>query len=80
MPAWDGRSSVHGSCKQPGHLSELALRNEGGKRLLNPDRRRAVLGVESPNHGPGVSLVIEHRVDGALEPLLSSWGWRRPQR
>ena len=59
--------------KQPGHLTELALRDEGGKRLLNPDRRRAVLGVESPDHGSGVSLVVEHRVDGALEPLFLLW-------
>ena len=47
---------------------ELPLGYDGGMCVLDPHRRRAVLGVGSPDHGAGVSLVAEYGVDGALEP------------
>ena len=56
--------------QQSGDLPELALGDEGGESLLHPDGRCSVLGLGSPDHGAGVSLVAEYGVDGALEPPL----------
>ncbi len=42
--------------------------------VLNTHRRRAVLGFCSPDQGAGVGFVVEHGVNGGLEPLLAVGG------
>ena len=54
-----------------GDLPELALRDEGGERLLHAYRGSAALCIDSPDNGAGVGFVVESGVDGALEPLLA---------
>ena len=56
----------------PGDAPELLLGDDGGVCVLDAHGGRSVLGVGSPDHGPGVCLVGEHEVDGGLEPLLSA--------
>ena len=53
------------------HPPILLLADDGGMGVLNPDRRLAVLGGGSPDNGAGVGLVVQHGVDGGLEPLLA---------
>ncbi len=54
---------------------ELPLGYDGGMCVLDPHRRRAVLGLGSPDHCAGVGFVVEHGVDGGLEPFLAVGGW-----
>ena len=55
----------------PGDAPELPPGDDGGMGVLHAHGRLAVLGVGSPDHGSGVSLVGEDEVDGGLEPPLS---------
>ena len=50
------------------HLAELGLGDEGGERLLHPDRLLLVLGASAPEQSAGVSLVSEDNVDAVLGP------------
>ena len=53
------------------HPVELSLGYDGGVRVLHPHRRLAVLCGGSPDNGSRVGFVVEHGVDGGLEPLLA---------
>ncbi len=55
-------------------LPELPLADDGGECVLDPDRRRCVLGLGAPDQSAGVHLVVQHGVDSGLEPLLAVGG------
>ena len=55
----------------PPDALELGARDDRGERVLDPDRRGAVLGVETPDEGAGVGLVGQQPVHGGLEPGLA---------
>ena len=52
----------------PVDLAELGLGDDGGERLLHPNRLSLVLGTFAPYQGAGVSLVTEDDVDAVLGP------------
>ena len=58
----------------PGDAPELLRGDDAGVCVLDAHGGLAVLGLLSPDHGPGVRLVGEHEVDGGLEPLLAVGG------
>ena len=60
------RAGLH----HPGDAPKLPPGDDGGVGVLHAHGGLAVLGVGSPDHGSGVRLVGEDKVDGSLEPLL----------
>ena len=53
------------------HPPVLPLADDGGVRVLHPHGRLAVLCGGSPDNGSRVGFVVQHGVDGGLEPILA---------
>ena len=53
---------------------ELLASHDGGEGVFHPDRLGLVLGPGAPDQGAGVGFVVQHGVDGGLEPALAVGG------